>query len=301
VTALLTLEDAQVIYRARGKSIAAVRGVTLSVERGERVGLVGESGCGKSSLARAMLGLEPLSAGAASFDGQPVYGAPRQLRRRFQPVFQDAGSALDPRMTVEASLLEPLDLHHLDTRAERARRVDALLELVQLPQGVKARLPRTLSAGQRQRVTIARALALDPELLVLDEPVSALDVSVQAQVLNLLEGIVRARGLALVFISHELDVVAYLCERLLVMYAGRVIERGPTEQVLQTPRHPYTRALSAARAGAPAGAVEPPATTGASSGCAFFPRCARRLERCGAETPVLPEGPHRAACFVVDP
>ncbi|MEW6430099.1 MAG: ABC transporter ATP-binding protein [Myxococcota bacterium] len=300
---LLDVRDAHVTYRARGGLVTAVRGVTLSVARGERLGLVGESGCGKSSLARAMLGLERLSGGAITFDGQPVRGAPRALRRRFQPVFQDAGSALDPRMTVGASLLEPLEIHGIGTAKDRAVRVDALLDLVQLPRDVQARLPRALSAGQRQRVNIARALALEPELLILDEPVSALDVSVQAQVLNLLEAIAKARSLALVFISHDLDVVAHLCERVAVMYAGLLVELGPTADVLERPRHPYTEALCAARtrALAQAAAGEPPSPTRWPPGCAFHPRCPKAVERCGKERPALPSGPHRAACFVTDP
>jgi oligopeptide/dipeptide ABC transporter ATP-binding protein len=300
--ALLDVRGAQVAYRARGTSITAVRGVSLSVGRGERLGLVGESGCGKSSLARAMLGLEPLTAGTITFDGQAVHGAPRSLRRRFQPVFQDAGSALDPRMTVQASLLEPLDIHRVGTPAERRARVDALLELVQLPPDVKARLPRSLSAGQRQRVNIARALALEPELLILDEPVSALDVSVQAQVLNLLEAIAKARSLALVFISHDLDVVAHLCDRVAVMYAGLIVEQGPTADVLERPKHPYTQALCAARTRPLAAAApgEPPSPSNWPPGCAFHPRCPRAIERCAKERPMLPEGAHRAACFVTD-
>jgi oligopeptide/dipeptide ABC transporter ATP-binding protein len=301
--ALLEVRGAQVAYRARGTSLTAVRGVSLSVRRGERLGLVGESGCGKSSLARAMLGLEPLTAGTITFDGQAVHGAPRSLRRRFQPVFQDAGSALDPRMTVQASLLEPLDIHRVGTPAERRARVDALLELVQLPPDVKARLPRSLSAGQRQRVNIARALALEPELLILDEPVSALDVSVQAQVLNLLEAIAKARSLALVFISHDLDVVAHLCDRVAVMYAGLIVEQGPTADVLERPKHPYTQALCAARTRVTAPAAvpgEPPSPSNWPPGCAFHPRCPRAIERCAKERPKLLEGTHRAACFVTD-
>jgi oligopeptide/dipeptide ABC transporter ATP-binding protein len=231
-----------------------------------------------------------------------VHGAQRTLRRRFQPVFQDAGSALDPRMPVGTSLLEPLDIHGVGSAAERSARVDALLDLVQLPREVKDRLPRALSAGQRQRVNIARALALEPELLILDEPVSALDVSVQAQVLNLLDAIAKARSLTLVFISHDLDVVAHLCDRVAVMYAGCVVEQGPTAEVLSAPLHPYTRALCAARqhplTGAPG---EPPSPGHWPTGCAFHPRCPVATARCPKDTPVLPSGAHRAACFVTDP
>jgi peptide/nickel transport system ATP-binding protein len=300
---LLELRDVQVAYRGRGAPITAVRGVSLTVGRGERLGLVGESGCGKSSLARAMLGLEPLGGGAATFDGRPVHGAAPGLRRRFQPVFQDAGGALDPRRTVGASLREPLDIHRVGPPGERGARVDALLDLVQLPRDVQGRLPRTLSAGQRQRVSLARALALEPELLVLDEPVSSLDVSVQAQVLNLLETIAAARSLALVFISHDLDVVAHVCERVAVMYAGLVVEQGPTHEVLARPRHPYTAALCAARARALSSSIAgaPPSPSRWPPGCAFHPRCPRALPSCAVDLPRLPVGPHRAACPVVDP
>lgn len=302
MTALLEARGVVVRYRGSSGPFDAVRGVTLSLARGERLGLLGESGCGKSSLARAALGLEPLAAGSIDFDGVPVSRATRALRRRFQPVFQDAGSALDPRMTVGASLREPLDVHAVGTAAEREAKVDALLARVQLPFDVKARLPRELSAGQRQRVNLARALALEPELLVLDEPVSALDVSVQAQVLNLLDGIARERALALLFISHDLDVVAHLCTRVAVMYAGRLIEVGPTAQVLEAPLHPYTRALCEARAKVLTGAAgEPPAPGHWPSGCAFHPRCPVAQPRCARDTPALADGPHRAACFVTDP
>ncbi|GMU61106.1 MAG: ABC transporter ATP-binding protein [Myxococcaceae bacterium] len=299
---LLGVEGAHVHYRARGTTVEAVRGVSLTVNKGERLGLVGESGCGKSSLARAMLGLEPLAAGAIRFDGQPVHGAKATLRRRLQPVFQDAGSALDPRMTVAASLREPLEIHRVGTAASREARLDELLDLVKLPREVKGRLPKTLSAGQRQRVNLARALALEPELLVLDEPVSALDVSVQAQVLNLLESIARTRALTLVFISHDLDVVAHLCDSVAVMYAGLVVERGPTARVLESPLHPYTRALCAARVKALEGTPgEPPSPAHWPPGCAFHPRCPVVVERCRKDRPALPEGEHRAACFVTDP
>jgi oligopeptide/dipeptide ABC transporter ATP-binding protein len=302
VTALLAVEGAWVQYRVRGARVDAVRGVSFTVNQGDRLGLVGESGCGKSSLARAMLGLEGLSAGAILFDGHPVHQLAPAQRRRLQPVLQDAGSALDPRMTVGASLREPLEIHRIGDAATREARIDELLDVVQLPREVKARFPRTLSAGQRQRVNIARALALDPELLILDEPVSALDVSVQAQVLNLLEAIARARRLSLVFISHDLDVVAHLCDRVAVMYAGLLVEQGPVEAVLEAPKHPYTRALCAARDRPLDGLVgEPPSPSRWPSGCAFHPRCSLAVERCRAEPPKLPAGAHRAACFVVDP
>ncbi len=197
----------------------AVTGVSLSLRRGERVGLVGPSGCGKSTLLRAMLGLEPLAAGTITFDGRVVHGAPKTMRRRFQPVFQDSQAALDPRFTVAQVLDEPLALHGLRRGADQVAR---LLALVQLPSDLAARRPRALSSGQRQRVALARALACEPELLLLDEPVSALDVIVQAQLVALLEGLVRERGLALLLVSHDRPVVERLCTRVIGMQDGRL-------------------------------------------------------------------------------
>ena len=186
MSALLEATDVRISYRVGSRRLEAVRGVTLKVERGERLGLIGESGSGKSSLARALLGLEPLASGSVRFDGQPMHGAKPALRRRFQPVFQDVGAALDPRMRIDDVLAEPFAIH--DRPVDEAM-LTALLDQVQLSADVLTRLPRELSVGQRQRINLARALALEPELLLLDEPVSALDVSVQAQVLNLLAAI----------------------------------------------------------------------------------------------------------------
>jgi peptide/nickel transport system ATP-binding protein len=212
---LLIARDATVQYGER----VAVAAVSFSLQRGERVGLVGPSGCGKSTLLRALLGLEPLSAGAITFDGQPVHGAPKGLRRRFQPVFQDSQAALDPRFTVAEALDEPLAVHSL---RRGPAEIERLLGLVQLPASVAARRPRELSSGQRQRVALARALASGPELLLLDEPVSALDVMVQAQIVALLETLVRERSLSMLLVSHDRPVVAHLCTRVLTMQAGRL-------------------------------------------------------------------------------
>lgn len=301
---LLQAADLRVTYQTAAGALAAVRGVSLGLARGETLGLVGESGCGKSTLARALLGLERLAAGSVHFDGAALQGASpatlRALRRRFQPVFQDPGSALDPRMSVGASIAEPLGIHRVGTRAERRRRVAALLEAVQLPQELAARLPAELSSGQRQRVALARALALEPELLLLDEPVSALDVSVQAQLLNLLAALKRARGLTLLFISHDLDVVAWLADRVAVMYAGRLVEVGAVADVVERPRHPYTRALLDARPGRqPSGAPlppEPPSPLDVPAGCAFAARCPLAQDRCRRDDPSLQGAPQLAAC-----
>jgi peptide/nickel transport system ATP-binding protein len=219
---LLVVDRVCVQHTERGRTVEAVRDVSFSVERGERVGLVGPSGCGKSSLLRAVLGLEPVAAGTITFDGQPVRGAGKSLRARMAPMFQDSLGALDPRWRVAQSLAEPLRLHG---RPHDARVLDELLALVKLPTEVGARYPRELSVGQGQRVNLARALALQPDLLLLDEPVSALDVSVQAQIVALLDELAKTRGLAMILVSHDLEVVAHLCPRVLRMADGRL--EGP--------------------------------------------------------------------------
>jgi peptide/nickel transport system ATP-binding protein len=250
VSPLLAADHVRVTYRTNGVTFDAVKDVSLSLNKGERLGLIGESGSGKSSLARALLGLEPLAAGTVRFDGQPMHGAARAVRARFQPVFQDVGAALNPRFRIRDVLAEPFLIHG---RPVDDARLTGLLAQVQVPADVLPRFPRELSVGQRQRINLARALALEPELLLLDEPVSALDVSVQAQVLNLLGELARLRSLTLFVISHDLDVIAHLCTRVAVMHAGLIVEAGPVTQVFAAPAHPYTRSLLAARASLGAG------------------------------------------------
>ena len=278
-----------------GRRIEAVRGVSLKVAAGERVGLIGESGSGKSSLARALLGLEPLAGGAVLFDGQRMHGAKPALRRRFQPVFQDVGAALDPLMRIREVLAEPFVIHD---RPVDDGKLTALLEQVQLSGELLSRLPRELSVGQRQRVNLARALALEPEALLLDEPVSALDVSVQAQVLNLLSSLAQQRSLSLLVITHDLDVVAHLCTRVAVMYAGRIVESGLVAEVLERPLHPYTRLLVESRRTLVESSGEPASPHALPSGCGFHPRCPNVLARCRTEDPALSSHEHRSACFV---
>lgn len=255
------------IYRQRhgggaGPVMAALDGVSLAVKAGDRMAIVGESGSGKSTLARLLVALDRPTAGEVRFQGQAITALNRAalepLRRAVQVIFQDPAGSLDPRMTIGQSIAEPLLA--LKVNGDRAARVDELLAAVGLPSSAVKRYPHQLSGGQRQRVAIARALAPHPRVLVADEPVSALDVSVRAQVLNLLDDLVERFGLTLVFISHDLAVVRHLCTSVAVLYRGRVVERGPADQVYDAPDHPYTRALLQA---VPRLAVQCPAAGGA--------------------------------------
>jgi len=296
--------------RVRGRpapAIVAIDGVDLAVERGASVGIVGESGCGKSTLARALIGLVPLASGSIVFDGSPLGDRrDRATMRRIQMVFQDPGSSLNPSRTVEQTLTELLRVHRM-VPADRVRsRAGELLELVELPPSLLAAYPRRLSGGQRQRVGIARALALEPDILIADEAVAALDVSVQAAVLNLLAKLRQDLGLTLLFISHDLAVVRHISERVIVMYLGRVVEDRPTEDLFADPRHPYTAALMAAaprlgakkRSGEAALPGEPPSLLVIPSGCRFHPRCPLAQEICREVDPELagPSPTQRAAC-----
>ena len=281
--------------------VHAVNGVSFDLAAGETLGLVGESGSGKSTVGRTILRLTPATAGAVRFDGVDVFAAGaaelRGLRRRMQLVFQDPYSSLNPRMTAGAAVAEGLEIHRLLPRREIPARVAGLFEEVGLEPAHTARYPHELSGGQRQRVGIARALAVGPAFLVCDEPVSALDVSVQAQVLNLLGELQRRRRLAFLFIAHDLAVVRQLAHRVAVMYFGRIVELGTTEQVVHRPLHPYTAALlSAVPEPDPASrrrrivlSGEPPRPTAPPPGCPFASRCfhPKKDERCRTELPAL--------------
>ena len=297
----------------RQRRVHAVTDVDLRLGRGRTLGLVGESGSGKSTLGRCILALTRPDAGQVLFDGQDVQTMPRrdlaELRRRVQPVFQDPFGSLDPRWPVGRSVREALDIHRVGTPADRDRRVQELFERVGLSPALTGRLPRHLSGGQRQRVGIAAALTTSPDLIVADEPVSALDVSVQAQVLNLFADLRRDLGLATVFIAHDLGVVEHVSDNVAVMYLGRIVEDGPAATVLRNPLHPYTRALVAAiphpdprrrlthdpLPGEIPSPVHPP------SGCAFHPRCALARPDCRSAVPRLLPVPNRqaVACPVV--
>ncbi len=252
---VLEVEQLVVRYGGGGSKFTAVDGVSLAIDPGETLGIVGESGSGKSTVARAIVGIAPIAAGRVVVDGIDIRRAGRRQRRQVhrtaQMVFQDPSSCLDPRMTVGQSISEALAIHGRRPRPARERRVAEMLDLVGLEARYAQLLPRFLSGGQRQRVAIARALAVEPKILIADEITSALDVSVQGAILNLLKRLQAELGIALVFISHDLAVVRYLCDRIVVMQAGRIIEEGGTIELLANPSDPFTRALLGAVAELP--------------------------------------------------
>jgi len=294
--------------------VRAVDGVSFSVHRGETLGLVGESGCGKTTTGRCILRLVEPTAGSIRFDGQEVVGLSRRdlraLRRRMQIVFQDPYSSLNPRKTVRSMLAEVLTVHGLASRSELDDRVGALLQQVGLSSSQAGRYPHEFSGGQRQRLGIARALAVSPELIVADEPVSALDVSIQAQIVNLLRDLQRDLRLTYVFIAHDLSVVEHISDRVAVMYLGTLVELASSEELYRGPRHPYTVSLlSAIPVPDPdrprkrivlAGDV--PSPTNPPSGCRFHPRCFMAKDICAKEVPPLREvSPgHQSACHFAE-
>ena len=308
-----------------GDQVRAVDGVSFSLARGETLGLVGESGCGKSTTGRAVLQLLRPAAGSVIFDGQPLHefwqrrggrwrwdSRLQELRQRMQMIFQDPFASLNPRMTVEAILAEPLRNFAVASGGERRERIQQLLETVGMDPRALRRYPHEFSGGQRQRIGIARALALGPELIVADEPISALDVSIQAQIINLLADLRERLGLTLIFIAHDLAAVRHISDRIAVMYLGRIVELAPARTIVAAPRHPYTQALISAvplpdpvhertrqrtvLTGELPSPVNPP------SGCPFHTRCPLQEDRCSREIPTLRTiAPgHEVACHLVE-
>jgi len=305
---LISIRDLRTTYAVGGRAFHAVDGVSFDVARGETVGLVGESGCGKSTLGKTLMRLLRPSAGNILLDGRDIAGLDQSallpLRRRFQMVFQDPFASLNPRKTIGALLETPLKVHGVRSAAERRARVLEIVERVGLPASALQRYPHEFSGGQRQRIGIARALVLRPELIICDEPVSALDLSIQAQILNLLVDLKRDLGLSYLFISHDLSVVRYFADRVIVMYRGRVVESADHATLWRDPRHPYTRLLLAAvpvaDPGRPREPMPPCPEAGEPSGqgCSFRARCPMAQPRCDQEAPARRTvGPgHTVAC-----
>jgi oligopeptide transport system ATP-binding protein len=298
--------------------VKAVDDVSFNVRKGETLGLVGESGCGKSTLGRTLIRLYEPTSGEISFKGENFLKVKgnhlRQMRKDMQMIFQDPYASLDPRMTVGQILMQPFEIHGIMTTKERAARVKQLLEIVGLKASHFNRYPHEFSGGQRQRISIARAVALNPSLVIADEPVSALDVSIQAQVLNLMKDLQEKLNLTYVFISHDLSVIEHLCDRIAVMYLGKIVEIAPRDELFNNPQHPYTQALIAAipRVGTGKKMMkkslegEVPSPINPPKGCPFHTRCPQRMGICDKELPLLknynlshPE--HKTACWLYEP
>jgi len=316
---VLSIRGASVRYGAGRHAITAVDAVDLDIAAGSVLGLVGESGSGKSTLAKAIVGLAPLASGTITLDGEDICGpgrAARERRRLVQMVFQDPYSSLDPRMTIEESLSEALTVRRRLSRTQRRSEVDRLLELVSLDASISAALPRQLSGGQLQRVSIARALAAEPRLLIADEITSSLDVSVQGSILNMIRDLRAALDVTMLFISHNVAVVRYLSDAIAVMYLGQVVEAAPTDELIADPQHPFTRVLLDAVPGATArwraeGRLvdgEAPDPHQPPAGCRFHPRCPvgprvqpdRTICAVDDPAPAASRRRHNAACHFVD-
>lgn len=305
-TPLLEVDDLTRHFRVgggrlfrRASHVRAVDGICFDLSRGETLGLVGESGCGKSTTGRLVLGIDSPTSGAVRFEGKSLDSLSvaewRQMRCDMQMIFQDPYGSLDPRIAIATQIREPLDIHDIGDAAERNGKVDEMLDAVGLPRAVRDRFPHELSGGQQQRVVIARALILQPKLIVCDEPVSALDVSVQAQVVNLLNELQGRFNLSYLFISHDLGIVRHICERVAVMYVGQIVEMADRSSLFEKPLHPYSRALiSAIPIPDPDVTREkillqgdPPSPISVPSGCRFHTRCPFAEDKCRTEEPEL--------------
>lgn len=302
------------IFKQKVNSVKAVDGLNFNVKRGETLGLVGESGCGKSTTGKVLLRLLDATEGEVKFEGKDIHQLDktelRNLRKEMQMIFQDPYASLNPRMTVAEIVGEPLDIHNLAKGKEKEERVRELLDMVGLSSKFAKRYPHEFSGGQRQRIGIARALAVDPEVIVCDEPVSALDVSIQAQVINLMEDLQDELGLTYIFIAHDLSVVRHISDRVAVMYLGKIVELADKNDLYDTPKHPYTKALLSAipvpdpqierekiiLKGDVPSPIDPP------SGCTFHTRCPYAEDICKKEEPVFEEKAedHLAACHFTD-
>ncbi len=302
-------------FLGRRQTLVAVDGVSLTINKGETLGLVGESGCGKSTLGLTIMRLYEPTSGKVLIEGEDVAALDaanlRKARGQMQMIFQDPFAALDPRLTVENIIREPLDIHAIGTPAERTAEVKRLLHITGMPADAATRLPNEFSGGQQQRIGIARALALRPKLLICDEPVSSLDVSVQAQILNLLRDLQKSFGLTYLFISHNIAITAFMSRRIGVMYLGKLVEIGPSQDILKRPLHPYTQALLKAipqpdpkhKRDKRVALGEIPSPIDRPSGCPFHTRCPWVQERCKVELPLLREiQPDQfAACHFAEP
>lgn len=287
------------VWKRRIGSLRAVDGVSFDVQRGEILGIVGESGCGKSTLGKTLMGIQPATSGRVVFEGHDIAGLKphqsRKWREHLQYCYQDPGASLDPRWTIRASLHEPLIVHTDLPEAERERRVREILKAVGLPETHLDLYPHEISGGQQRRVGLARILTLKPSVVILDEPTSGLDVSVQATILNLFLDLQREFGLTYLFISHDLSVVRLVCHRVAVMYLGRIVEIGPTEDIFSNPKHPYTRSLLSAIPQIGGARVtdsfslegEPPSPIALPSGCRFRTRCPHAKPLCAEQDPAL--------------
>jgi oligopeptide/dipeptide ABC transporter ATP-binding protein len=315
---LLSVEGLTVHFKGKGglfasQPVRAVDGVTFEIFEGETLGIAGESGSGKSTLARALIGINKPNSGTISVRGTAILNfsnsALRPIRKKLQMVFQDPYDSLDPRFTIAESIAEGLQIRSLP-KSEIKGEVRTLLETVKLPASLATRFPKELSGGQRQRVAIARALATKPDLIICDEAVAALDVSVRAQILNLLQDIQAQTGISYIFISHDLSTLRYISKNVAIMYAGKIVEYGNSDEVLTNPQHPYTRALVSAvpnisgrKAEKFKSVGEPPDLANLPKGCAFNPRCKESVAVCLSETPKLFKTPQgsQAACHLIKP